>query len=198
MVHYRPFPFSNHYTGVLPMIALLPNMRPQPDLTYGPLFFLAGPVDGGDGWQTNFCTESRRHMECFYAAIPCRYPKDHPFRSLQLHDLCETQHQLDWENYYLELAATKGCLVFWLPLESRTNPRRSRGPYAMNTMRELGAWSVELRHRPELRIVIGAHPDFPGLSEHRRQFSLATGSQFPIHYTMEDAVLAAIAKATAK
>jgi hypothetical protein len=47
-------------------------------------------------------------------------------------------------------------------------------------------------HDSSLRIVIGAEPGFPGLSQIQRNFGLAIGSTFPIHSTLAATVDAAI------
>jgi len=102
--------------------------------------------------------------------------------------------QLTWERYYLDLAATTGCLIFWLPSESQVNPRIGSDPYAMDTRGELGEWRGQLMHNPSLRVVVGADRGFPGLSQIQRNFSLATKSVFPIYETLAETVAAAVKK----
>lgn len=173
----------------------LPKTLCDIDLSYGPLFFLAGPVRGGGNWQTKCCEEIRRHISNFYAALPCRYQENHPlipFRMTGKED--HFDHQLTWERHYLDIAADTGCIIFWLPSESKVNPRIGGDPYAMDTRGELGEWRGRLMHDTKLRIVIGAESDFPGLSQIQRNFNFATKSDFPIYGTLAETVVAAITK----
>lgn len=173
----------------------LPKTLCKIDPNYGPLFFLAGPVRGGDDWQTKCCEEIRKHLPNFHAALPCRYQEDHPlipFRMTGKDD--HFDRQLTWERHYLDMAAATGCIIFWLPNESKVNPRVGSDPYAMDTRGELGEWRGRLMHDPNLRVIIGAEPDFPGLSQIQRNFSFATKSDFPIYGTLVETVTAAIAK----
>lgn len=177
------------------MKIVLPKTLCEIDPNYGPLFFLAGPVRGGDDWQTKCCEEIRKHVPHFYSAIPCRYSETHsliPFRMTGNED--HFDRQLTWERHYLDIAATKGCIIFWLPCESTTNPRKGNDPYAMDTRGELGEWRGRMMHDSNLRVVIGAEPGFPGLSQIRRNFSFATRSDFPICATLSETVAAAIEK----
>ena len=105
-----------------------------------------------------------------------------------------SDRQLTWERHSLDIAAEKGCLIFWLPSESKVNPRTGSDPYAMNTRGELGEWRGRLEHDPKLRVVVGAEPEFPGLSQIQRNFSFATKSDFPIYGTLAETVEAALKK----
>lgn len=177
------------------MKIVLPKKMCELDPAYGPLFFLAGPVRGGDDWQNKCCGEIQKHLSSFYAALPCRYQENHPLIPFLMdgeEDYFE--RQLTWERHYLEIAATTGCLIFWLPSESKVNPRVGGDPYAMDTRGELGEWRGRLMHNPSLRVVIGAENDFPGLSQIQRNFSFGTKSYFPIYGTLTETVAAAIGK----
>lgn len=181
------------------MKIILPKTLPDIDPAYGPFFFIAGPVAGGDDWQAVCCEEIRKHIPNFYAALPCWYEETHPlmpFRVTGGEDYFD--RQLTWERHYLEIAATTGCIIFWLPCESRTAPRNDGHPYAMDTRGELGEWRGRLMHNPNLRVVIGAESDFPGLSQIQRNFDFATGSHFPIYSTLTETVTAAIGKVWAQ
>lgn len=177
------------------MKIVLPKTRCNLDLTYGPLFFLAGPVRGGDDWQTKCCEEIGKHLPRFYAAIPCMYPETHPLIPFRVtgkdHDF---DRQLTWERHYLDIAATTGCIIFWLPCESKVNPKTGEYPYAMDTRGELGEWRGRLMFDSKLRVVIGAEPNFLGLSQIQRNFCLATKSDFLIYTTLAETVTAAISE----
>ncbi len=178
------------------MRVLLPKTLYETDPSYGPVFFLAGPVRGGDDWQADACREIQKHIPHFYAALPCRYPEHHP-----LMRFCtggkenHFDRQLSWERHYLTLSSENGCLLFWLPAESKKNPREGNEPYAMDTRGELGEWRGRLMHNPGLRIVVGAEEGFPGLSQIQRNFNFAMNSDFPIYPTLAETVAAGVAKA---
>lgn len=180
------------------MKIILPKVMCGTKISEGPLFFLAGPVKGGDDWQTKCCWEIKTRLPKFYAAIPCPfYTESHPLFS---HSVVGREdyfpRQLNWERRYMEYASTFGCLIFWLPCESKTNPRTGSGSYAMDTRGELGEWRGRLMHQKSLNLVIGAEANFPGLDCIKRNFSLATESEFPIYGTLAETVEAAIKKAT--
>ena len=164
-----------------------------------PLFFLAGPIRGGGDWQAQMYQVLKRLLpeSTGMVACPCRWGRDpeHPLaREFVKGNEERFPHQLDWERYYLERAAfdgEPGCIIFWLPLESKTNPHPGPEPYAMDTRGELGEWRGRMvLSRP--RVVIGADPAFLGLSQIRRNFSAVTEYEFPIYPTMEETAHAAI------
>lgn len=178
------------------MRILLPKRMSQVDLKYGPFFFFAGPVRGGGDWQHKLVMEILKNLPQFTAALPCRYADDHPlmkFREDGEDD--KFPHQLDWERRYLEIAARSGCIIFWLGKESKESPRTDGNPYALETYGELGEWRGRLMTNPNLRIVIGADPDFPGLDSIRRNYELATGKDFRICTSMSEVAEAAAWKA---
>lgn len=154
-----------------------------------PVFFLAGPVLGGGDWQSKAFFLLKEELDCIIA-IPMLYPTGHPI----LADLSPAQskslNSLEWERYYMDKAATSGCLIFWLGNEDKTNPRQDGNSYAMSTRGELGEWSYRLKHEHNLRVVIGADDSFPGL----KQIRLSFGSDFPIFNSLQETINAAIAK----
>ena len=177
------------------MRIVLPKSLCEIEPTYGPLFYLAGPIQGGDDWQATCSKEIRKHISSFYTAIPCRYGKDHALTPFVMGgEAGYFTRQLFWESYYMDQAATLGCLIFWLPRESRTHPRIDGNPYAMDTRRELDEWRGWMANDERLRVVIGADSGFPGLDEIRRNFSEALGKSFPIYPTLHATVVAAFAK----
>ncbi len=166
--------------------------------SYGPLFFLAGPIGGGDDWQTKCCKEIENKIPDFYAAIPCRYKEDHPLYAFKAADVRRFERQLIWERHYLAMAAYTGCIIFWLPEENKTNPKTGPNPYAMDTRGELGEWRGRMKYDNNIRIVIGAEAGFPGIDIIKRNFNLATGSDIPIYETLAETVAAAIKKTEIK
>lgn len=175
------------------MRIILPKTLCEIDFTYGPLFFLGGPVLGGGDWQRKCCEILGNKIGNFYAAIPCRYDKDHPLSAYKAGwEENYFDKQLTWERRYLALAAHRGCLFFWLPCESKANPRTDHNPYAMDTRGEIGEWRGHLMEEPALQIVVGAEANFPGLSQIQRNFNLGLGYKFPICRTLEETVYEAI------
>ncbi len=180
------------------MKIITPKTFCEIDPNYGPLFFLAGPVRGGDDWQKTCCEEIAKSIPNFYAAIPY-YRKT--LDEFPLADLAEKgiedkfARQLDWERYYLEKAAREGCIIFWLPEESKTNPRPADGgAYATDTRGEIARWSVELKYNPQFRVVVGAEPGFPSVSQIERNFGFDQGCEVKFPTTLEETVKAAVEK----
>jgi hypothetical protein len=161
----------------------------------GPLFFLAGPILGGDNWHIQAChLFEQRIRGQFVVATPNRFAPQEPlyYRGVQgPDDVFEDQFQ--WEQYYLDLASRSGCIIFWLPVESRTNPRNDGNPYAMITRDELGAWRTKVQNNPLLRMVIGAEDQFPGLAEIKRYNDLAFGKGImPVYSSLEETINEAV------
>lgn len=178
------------------MKIILPKTSIQVEPIEGPLFFLAGPIKGGGDWQRECVHEIRKHLEHFAAIIPCRYGPDHPLFAYKASgDDSLFERQLPWERVGLDLAATTGCVIFWLPRESQTAPRDDGNPYAMDTLGELGEWRGRMMHDRHLRVVVGAEASFPGLSQIERNFKYALGGNFSIRPTLTRTIQAAIARA---
>jgi len=177
-----------------------------------PLFFLAGPTTGAYDWQFEAygMLEGRFGSTGFVAALPCRYPADHPLKSKLLSgETGETARQQAWEDIYLELAGfppdkgghPRGCIIFWIPIQREPRPP-STGPYARDTRREAGRWSAFLQWDPRVRVAFGREPALMedkgfGLSQVTRNFDHAyqknrLGDSFPVHDTLEDTVDAAV------
>jgi hypothetical protein len=182
------------------MKILIPKRNYEIDPAFGSLFFLAGPVRGGDDWQKKFYELLKTKLDQFYVAIP--YYHVPGMQKFDLLDHAEEgsgddfPRQLDWERFYLEKAATQGCVVFWLPEESKHDPRpKEEGAYATDTRGEMGRWSVHKKYHPEYKLVVGGEATFPGLSQIQRNLNADVGCDFPIYNTLEETVDAAIAAA---
>jgi len=180
------------------MKIIIPKTLVEIEPTYGPLFFLAGPLQGGDDWQRKCCAEICKHMPDSYVAIPYYDNKELDFplmrRAVDGSDVVGyLGRQLDWERYYLARAAKHGCIIFWLPKESKEKPRTS-GAYASATRGEIARWSVELKYNPHYRIVVGAEPEFPDLSEIHRNFIADQYSSVQFYSTLAETVAAALKK----
>ena len=165
-----------------------------------PLFFLAGPIRGGGDWQYQMSLTLRHEMEElsreFVIACPSRWKDDHPLAPYFVKSPEGFEYQLNWERYYLGLAGSynhPGCVIFWLPRESKEFPHPGPEPYAMDTRGELGEWRWRMKTE-KARVVIGAESEFFGLSQIQRNFDQALGGGFTIHRTMEETASAAIGK----
>ena len=171
-----------------------------------PLFFLAGPVRGGGDWQWHMCVLLQKLMaeQEFYVAVPCRWGPEHPSYRYRAEDKELYKRQLDWERNYLEEAAREinGCIIFWLPCESKTDPHPGPEPYAMDTRGELGEWRAHMMNRswqrPYVNVVVGAEDGFLGLSQIQRNFDQALLCKFPIYKSMKETAEAALLAAKLK
>lgn len=175
------------------MSVILPNICADPKDIVGPLFFFAGPVQGGGDWQYECYKKiAERLGEKFCAAIPMRYQPDHPLMKLRLPS---SGHLLLWGRFYLEEAGARffkpNCIIFYLARESVIAPRADGLPYAMDTRGELGEWRGRLMYDSRIRLIIGADPEFPGLDTITRNFEKAL-RYFTIHKTLDETVAAAI------
>jgi len=157
-----------------------------------PLFFLAGPIKGGDDWQLKMSELLMNRLDDLIIVNPSRYKPNHVLYRYRVEGKEDVYpRQTDWEHHFLREAAEKwhtGCIIFWLPVESKTTPRTGPKPYAMDTRGEIGVWRGHLVHNRRLRVAIGAEEGFPGLSTVERNFFLDLGPDFKIHRTMEDVV----------
>ena len=162
-----------------------------------PLFFLAGPVQGTRDWRQEAVPLLEDAVGTGYAALPCRYKPNHPLRQREGERLESTfPRQLAWEQHYLDRAGGEsggqGCIIFWLAKEDIRFARTDGKPYAMETRAELGEWRGRLMYRKNLRVVVGAEREFPGLDEIEYNFKTRIGSYFTIHSSMADAAEEAV------
>ena len=192
---------------------ILPKDICSLDEQHFPLFFLAGPLSGGEDWQSRMCEALLQFIpKGFTVAIP--YGLDDRPPSLQppfspftvLPPATRTERQLAWERHYLDVAAgashaqcsasapQPGCIVFWLPVESALFPKpASHGPYAQDTRGELGEWRGRLMHDRRLRVVVGGDERFPGFDTMERNFTHAVGGDFKVYRTIQETAAAAAA-----
>jgi hypothetical protein len=162
----------------------------------GPVFFLAGPILGGDNWQaTAYDILSEHAPKNSIVVTPNSLPD---FERFYFHNppVEEKSHfldQIEWEWYYMTMAEEEGCLIFWLPEESRVSPRRDGYPYAMVTRDEIGTRRMKFSRNRNLNLVMGGEPGFPGLSVIKRYNDLLLSpGVLPIHTTLEKTIMAAI------
>ncbi len=178
------------------MHVLLPKTYIHPNDLVHPLFFFGGPIQGADDWQMTCYKIFSAKCEKFTAIIPYNYPLHHPMRKTALSGKEDFfTRQTIWERFYLSAASQQGCILFWLPEESKTRPRSDGSPYARDSYGEVAEWRGQMIHQKSIRCVVGAEKNFPGLSQISCNFSEALGTGFRIYSTLEETVDAALAQA---
>jgi hypothetical protein len=170
------------------------------DVTGKELYFLAGPIRGAEDWQAEAIRYIFANKPSCYVACPSRYEFTNPSMCrLALSDSSEIDPfatQTLWERYYLERAArSTGGIIFWLPEESVSHPRKKEdGPYAQDSYGELGEWRTRLALETDnsLRITVGAQDNFAGLRTIQRNFDALLSCSYPIYSTLTETLDAAL------
>ncbi len=157
-----------------------------------PLLFLAGPIRGGGDWQSRMAELALSKEPSAHIACPSRWNSDHRLvRHFHQPFTTAENRQLVWERHYLRQAGIEpgipGCIIFWLGLESTTQPHPGPEPYAMDTRREIGKFTA-YAEMMNVRMVIGGERGFHGLDVILFELSEAAGVLFPFHETMEEAI----------
>jgi hypothetical protein len=165
------------------------------------LFFLVGPIKGGDDWQYQAIEKLRQHnfhRKNLCIAVPCRYNAGHALYDFAVESSGHRtfEHQTPWERIYLELASKSnpGGIVAWLPRESTYKPRTDGQPYARDTYGELGEWRGRMMSDPSIRFTLGVELGFLGLEVIQRNFDSALNRHFPIYSSLEETIDAAVKK----
>lgn len=165
-----------------------------------PVYFLAGPIRGGGDWQSRMCDVLARESPTdFVVACPRRLHQEKTPHRLAEHFVFDAvqddfPRQLAWEQYYLAMAglhALKGCIIFWLGVESADDPHPGPEPYAMDTRRETGKWQMKMQYEGA-SVIWGANEHYYGLSQIQRDFEYEHGRPTIFHPTIEDTAKAAI------
>ncbi len=175
------------------------------------VYFLAGPIKGGNDWQSRAIKILWKKDPDAYIVCPCRYKTDHElFNNSLLNEKTRPlinvykpfKDQTTWERYYMMEASYYGSIIFWLPREDKNNPRpKEKGPYARDTYGELGRWSIKSSRpdifsykssEPRVNLVIGAEKKFHGLSVIQKNVHEDHGKQFQIYPTLRSTVLEAV------
>jgi hypothetical protein len=137
------------------------------------VFFLAGPIRGGGGWQMEAAELLwEKHPECI-VVDPSRWDVaekvaktdeernkiiEHRKNYFGIKDDILYPHQAGWESNHMEMASKKGTLIFWLEKESKTEARpREEGVYAQDTRVEIGMWLEKIKNDPSLNVKISGH-----------------------------------------
>ncbi|MDR1300121.1 MAG: hypothetical protein LBK50_00205 [Candidatus Nomurabacteria bacterium] len=167
-------------------------------------YFLAGPISGGDDWQRLAIAHLATYdPECF-VACPCRYGEDKKLQKylVKSDGKVRFENQTHWERAFINHAAEHGCLLFWIPRESKRNPRPAKsGSYAQDTVVELGRYSERVSQRG-WNMVVGAESEaLPNLRTIHKNLCYDFGCnwkpepEFPLYSSLARTVRAAIAKA---
>ncbi len=163
-----------------------------------PVLFLAGPIRNAPKWQE----EAIKYIidwELIRFNVPINIFVASPTRTLspKLMALCEKDddnyeefsRQRAWEQYYLNEAAERGCIVFWLPKEAEIKDDENK-VYAHITMMELGEWIA--RKTPDTNIVIGTDGEFPEWSTIKYEIESEHDIAIPICYSLEETITKAL------
>lgn len=185
------------------------------------LYFLAGPIQGGDDWQATAAKLLGELDPDCYVVCPCRYNNNHELFQYRISDTDSEYMAADendlfpqtapfpnqtlWERFYMELASYYGCIIFWLPKESVLHPRKE-GPYAQDTYGEISRWSIKSAnvemfsvrepfysiHPPHANVVIGAEKGFFGLETIKTNLTADHLREFPVYTSLEETVKAGV------
>jgi hypothetical protein len=154
-----------------------------------PLLFLAGPIRGSGDWQADMAETILELEPSVLIACPSRWEGEHRLAAHFHQPFSQADNrQLVWERHYLKQAGldtgVPGCIIFWLGLESTTNPHPGPEPYAMDTRREIGKFTAFAEMMP-VRLVVGGNRGFHGLDVILFELSEAFGRPCPFYETME-------------
>jgi len=122
------------------------------------LIFLAGPIGCARNWRN----DAIRMLFAEDDNIVVASPQGDLSSDLVSHIINENGSSFSgaraWERMYLERASVIGTIMFWLPGRETHNYKEC---YGGMTRKELGDWTTEKKHRPEVRLVIGTDGNFP-------------------------------------
>lgn len=186
---------SNRKEGAMP-IYLPKQIVPIVPKKHSPLFFLAGPIRGGGDWQSYMAEHLLYRRAEAHVACPSRWDDTHRLSHHFHQPFSQADNrQLVWERHYLKQAGLEpdvpGCIIFWLGLESVTDPHPGPEPYAMDTRREIGKFTA-YAEMMDVRMVVGGDRGFYGLDVILFELSEAYGKPFPFYETMEDVAMNAL------
>ncbi|MFA7315608.1 MAG: nucleoside 2-deoxyribosyltransferase domain-containing protein [Candidatus Paceibacterota bacterium] len=167
------------------------NVRIEPFLL--PTIFLAGPIRNAPKWQEEAIKILLDRDEKLFVSSPTRelskdlmssVEKDNPFNYQTF------ERQRAWEQYYLNSASQKGCIIFWLPREAEPKEFPDK-VYAHITMMELGEWIARKKADKEINIVFGSDGNFPEWSTILYEIASELPT-VPIRNSLEDVIDTAI------
>lgn len=130
-----------------------------PDLK-APLIFLAGPIRSAPNWQDEAIEILFSQEPDVIIASPRRGIRDNIAKHIMSGDEHYFPRQRAWERHYLDIAAKKGAILFWLPGEAEHDCQKV---YGAMTRLELGEWMTNYRHNNLVRFCVGSDSKFPEL-----------------------------------
>lgn len=126
-----------------------------------PVIFLAGPIRNAPKWQEEAIKILLEKNENVFVASPTRKVHPHlmPFMEVDKDEYEVFPRQRAWEQYYLNTASQKGCIIFNLPKEAEVKEFPDK-IYAHITMMELGEWIARCKQDKEINLVICTDGNF--------------------------------------
>jgi hypothetical protein len=177
-------------------LLFLPRTR-IPHRIPDPFFQFDGPIQGGADWQARGFRYLHQKLPYFAVAVRNKYDSRHELFLFTVKTHRNSFHNSScWERYCRDivLRLKYGCLVFWLPVEDKSQPRHDGGVYGDETRGTLNECAKRFRREGPLNIVIGAEEGFPGLKKIREEFNYASDGSFIFQPTLEATLDAAIEK----
>jgi hypothetical protein len=161
------------------------------------LFYLAGPVEGGGGWQKKAISILRKDFPEAYFAFRCPFNEMRRLRRFALKGEEEQySSEAEWRRDQMEFAAMSGCLMFWLgPQDKEEEADFTKIPYGLIASREEAVWAFRLFYNNKLRVVIGVHHSFPGHDEIVENLLDLFGANFHVYNRLPDLLEAAALRA---
>lgn len=123
----------------------------------GRVVFLAGPIQGTPDWQAR----AAEHIHFVDNDIVIASP-----RKDYLDEEFIYEAQVDWETHFLNRAAKRGGIMFWLASQTEETPGRA---YAQTSRFELGEWKVRY-NKGGIKLVVGIEEGFGNARYIRRRF----------------------------
>lgn len=157
-----------------------------------PVIFLAGPIRNAPKWQEEAIKLLLVQNQEVFVAAPLRSVHPHlaPYVELDKNEYEVFPRQRAWEQYYLNSAAQKGCIIFNLCKEAPVKEFPDK-IYAHITMMELGEWIARCKYDKEINLIICTDGEFPEWST--IEFEIKTELPMtPIVYSLEKAVEVAL------
>ena len=151
-------------------------IAPEYKTIYGPLIFLAGPIQGAYVWHEQAIDTIQSLDNRINIASPRRRAKHEGEFTQDMYN-----EQVDWETHHLRRAGKEGAVLFWLAKEHEHVCYRA---YAQTSRFELAEW--KMRHeRDKINLVVGIEEGFTGYRYIRRRFSQDC-PDVPILSTLEE------------
>jgi hypothetical protein len=123
-----------------------------------PVIFLAGPIHGAPRWQEAAFRMIAERAPDVLVASPRRMRSPELYRYRLTPGVERFHRQRAWERHYMEMAATRGAILFWLPGALHTTEEMV---YGATTRYELGLWTARAHADSSLGLEIGSDGEFP-------------------------------------